>query len=66
MPREPDEREPDEEPTWQEIAEQVTHEQDPAKIIELTTKLNEALLAEEREKAKRRVSITPDPKPGAA
>lgn len=41
--------------SWKEIAEQVMVEKDPVKLTELCKKLNDAMLAEEREKAAQRL-----------
>ena len=54
MPRESDQRP---KCRWVEIAQQVTQEHNPAKMIKLIKELNEAMLAEEREKVKRRLGI---------
>jgi len=51
---------------WEEIAQQVTQEHNPAKLIKLITELNEAMLAEEKEKVKRRIGIPIAAKPPAA
>lgn len=51
---------------WEEIAQQVTQEHNPAKLIKLITELNEAMLAEEKEKVKRRLGIPIAAKPPAA
>jgi hypothetical protein len=40
--------------SWRSIAEEVMQEMDPAKLIELTEKLNAAMLEEEREKVRLR------------
>lgn len=40
--------------SWRPIAEQITHETDPKRMIQLTEKLNEALVEEEKQKADRR------------
>lgn len=42
---------------WEEIADQLTHEQDRFRVAELAHKLNEAMLAEEREKVRVRLGI---------
>lgn len=43
---------------WEEIVQQLTQEQDRFRVAELAHKLNEAMLAEEREKVRRRLGIT--------
>jgi hypothetical protein len=40
--------------TWQEIAREVTKEDDPAKVRKLSVELNEAMLEEERRKVRLR------------
>ena len=42
---------------WEEIAKQLTQEQDRFRVAELAHKLNEAMLAEEREKVRRRLGV---------
>lgn len=42
---------------WEEIAKQLTQEHDRLKVAELAHKLNEAMLAEERERVRRRLGI---------
>src|SRR6266568_8501495 len=51
MPIEP------EKPThaWEEIAKQLNQEQDRSRVAELAQKLNQAMLAEEREKVRQRL-----------
>jgi hypothetical protein len=40
---------------WEEIVKQLTQEQDRFRVLELAHKLNEAMLAAEREKVRRRL-----------
>jgi hypothetical protein len=40
---------------WEEIAEQLSQEHDRSRVAELVKKLNEAMLAEEREKVRQRL-----------
>lgn len=42
---------------WEEIVKQLTQEQDRFRVAELAHKLNEAMLAEEREKVRRRLGV---------
>jgi membrane-bound lytic murein transglycosylase MltF len=42
---------------WEEIVKQLTQEQDRSRVAELAHKLNEAMLAEEREKVRRRLGV---------
>ena len=63
MPRESDQRP---KRRWEEIAQQVTQEHNPAKLIKLIKELNEAMLAEEREKVQRRLGIRIAAEPPAA
>ncbi len=42
---------------WEEIVKQLTQEQDHFRVAELAHKLNEAMLAEEREKVRRRLGV---------
>jgi len=42
---------------WEEIVTQLTQEQDRFRVVELAHKLNEAMLAEEREKVRRRLGV---------
>jgi 23S rRNA A2030 N6-methylase RlmJ len=42
---------------WEEIVTQLTQEQDRLRVIELAHQLNEAMLAEEREKVRRRLGF---------
>ena len=51
---------------WEEIAQQVTQEHNPAKLIKLIKELNEAMLAEEKEKVQRRLGILTAAEPPAA
>ncbi len=41
--------------SWQEIAREVTQEQDPAKVRKLSAELNQAMLDEERRKVRLRL-----------
>jgi len=61
-------RESDQQPKrrWQEIAQQVTQENNPTKMIKLIKELNEAMLAEEREKVQPRLGIRIAAEPPAA
>jgi len=61
-------RESDQRPKcrWEEIAQQVTQEHNPAKLIKLIKELNEAMLAEEKEKVQRRLGILTAAEPPAA
>ena len=45
---------------WEEIAKQIEREPNLANITELAKKLNEAMIAEEKEKVKRRLGIVED------
>jgi len=45
---------------WEAIVQQIEEECDPAKIAELGQKLNDAMLAEERQKVKQRLGISAD------
>ena len=63
MPRESDQRP---KCRWEEIAQQVTQEHNPAKLIKLIKELNEAMLAEEKEKVQRRLGILTAAEPPAA
>jgi hypothetical protein len=40
--------------SWQEIAREVTQEQDPARVRKLSAELNQAMLDEERRKVRLR------------
>jgi hypothetical protein len=42
---------------WEEIVTQLTQEQDRFRVVELAHKLNEAMLAEEREKVRQRLGV---------
>jgi 23S rRNA A2030 N6-methylase RlmJ len=42
---------------WEEIVKQLTREQDRFRVVELAHKLNEAMLAEEREKVRQRLGV---------
>jgi len=42
---------------WEEIVKQLTREQDRFRVLELAHKLNEAMLAEEREKVRQRLGV---------
>ena len=42
---------------WEEIVKQLNNEQDRFRVAELAHKLNEAMLAEEREKVRRRLGV---------
>lgn len=42
---------------WEKIAEQIEQETDPHKIAELSQKLNEAMMTEEREKVAHRIGL---------
>jgi hypothetical protein len=42
---------------WEEIVKQLTQEQDRFRVADLAHKLNEAMLAEEREKVRRRLGL---------
>jgi hypothetical protein len=42
---------------WEEIVTQLTQEQDRFRVVDLAHKLNEAMLAEEREKVRQRLGI---------
>ena len=42
---------------WEEIVKQLTQEQDRFRVVELAHKLNEAMLAEEREKVRKRLGV---------
>jgi len=42
---------------WEDIAKQLNKEQDRSRAAELAQKLNEAILAEEREKVRQRLGI---------
>jgi hypothetical protein len=42
---------------WEEIVKQLTQEQDRFRVAELAHKLNEAMIAEEREKVRRRLAV---------
>ena len=42
---------------WEEIVKQLNQEQDRCRVAELAHKLNEAMLAEEREKVRRRLGV---------
>ena len=44
---------------WKEIVKQIERESDPAKIAELAKKLNEEMIAEETEKVRNRLSMSP-------
>jgi hypothetical protein len=41
-----------------EIEQEIEHESNPAKIAELAKELNDAMLAEQKEKVKRRLGIS--------
>lgn len=43
---------------WEEIVTQIEREHDSSKLAELTKKLNDAMLTEEREKVKHRLGIS--------
>jgi len=43
---------------WKEIVKQLTQEQDRFRVAELAHKLNEAMLAEEREKVRQRLRLS--------
>ena len=45
---------------WEKIVKQIEQESDSAKIGELAKKLNDAMVAEEKEKVKNRLGISPD------
>jgi len=45
---------------WEEILKQIEQETDLAKIAELARKLTDAMVSEEKEKVKHRLSIPPD------
>ena len=51
---------------WEQIAQQISQEQDPVKVAELLKKVNEAMLTEEREKVQHRLGITIDARQQAA
>lgn len=42
---------------WEDIVKQLTQEQDRYRVVELASKLNEAMLAEEREKVRQRLGV---------
>ena len=42
---------------WEEIVKQLNQEQDRFRVAELALNLNEAMLAEEREKVRRRLGV---------
>lgn len=42
---------------WEDIVKQLTQEQDRFRVVELARKLNEAMLAEEREKVRQRLGV---------
>jgi hypothetical protein len=44
--------------SWQEIAQEVTQEQDPTKVRELSVELNQAMLDEERRKVRLRLQCS--------
>lgn len=46
--------------TWEKIVKQIERESDSANIAEPAKKLNDAMVAEEKEKVKHRLSISPD------
>jgi hypothetical protein len=48
---------------WQDIARDVTREQDPVKLLELSKELNDSMVAEEREKVLIRLGHKLKPKP---
>jgi len=54
MPRESDAK-PELRP-WREIADEIMREEDKAKLTQLINQLNEAMLAEERQKAMLRLA----------
>ena len=43
---------------WEEIVKQLTQEQDRFRVAELAHKLNDAMIAEEREKVRRRLGLS--------
>jgi len=45
---------------WEKIVKQIEQESDSAKIAERAQKLNDAMVAEEKEKVKHRLGISPD------
>ena len=45
---------------WEEIVKEIEQESDPIKVEELGRKLNEAMIAEGREKVKNRLGIAAD------
>lgn len=55
-------RQPDLQPkhSWDDLARQASQETDPHKLIELTAKLNQAMLDEERERVHHRLGIKSD------
>jgi hypothetical protein len=42
-------------PAWMDLARALSEEHDPKKALELAAQLNEAMLAEEKDKARKRV-----------
>jgi len=44
---------------WEEILKRIEQESDRAKIAELAKKLNDAMIAEETEKVRNRIGISP-------
>ena len=42
---------------WEDIVKQLTQEQDRFRVVELARKLNEAMVAEEREKVRQRLGV---------
>ena len=42
---------------WEEIVKQLAQEEDRFRVAELAHKLNEAMIAEEREKVRRRLGV---------
>ena len=43
---------------WEHIVREIEHESDPAKIAELAKELNDAMLAEQKEKVNRGLGIS--------
>ena len=43
--------------TWQNIAEEMTHEQDSEKLLQLAKELDQSMQNEEREKVRRRLGL---------
>ena len=42
---------------WEDIVKQLTREQDRFRVVDLAHKLNDAMLAEEREKVRQRLGV---------